>query len=101
LDNRTYLIKDIEQIDDILERIICLDAKKYILSLKPLIKQVKDMKLAKNFYDLSVAAYLINPLKDSYFVEDIARDYMGSGVSSKAEVYRSWGVPAANPWIED
>lgn len=22
-------------------------------------------------------------------------------VSSKAEVYRSWGVPAANPWIED
>ena len=86
LDNLTYLIKDIEQIDDILERIICLDAKKYILSLKPLIKQVKDMKLAKNFYDLSVAAYLINPLKDSYFVEDIARDYMGSGVSSKAEM---------------
>ena len=44
------------------------------------------MKLAKNFYDLSVAAYLINPLKDSYFVEDIARDYMGSSVSSKAEM---------------
>jgi possible plasmid stability protein len=22
-------------------------------------------------------------------------------VSSKAEVYRSWGVPAVNPWIED
>jgi len=86
LDNRTYLIKDIVEIDDILEQIICLDAKKYILSLKPLIKQVKDMKLAKNFYDLSVAAYLINPLKDSYFVEDIARDYMGSSVSSKSEM---------------
>lgn len=22
-------------------------------------------------------------------------------ISSKAEVYRSWGVPAANPWAED
>ena len=63
-----------ENISDILEEIIRLDARKYILSLKPLIKLVKDMKAAKNFYDISVAAYLINPLKDSYYVEDIARD---------------------------
>ena len=75
-----------ENISDILEEIIRLDAGKYILSLKPLIKLVKDMKAAKNFYDISVAAYLINPLKDSYFVEDIARDYMESACSSKSEM---------------
>lgn len=86
LENKSYIIKDMENIADILEEIIRLDAKKYVLSLKPLIKLVKDMKAAKNFYDISVAAYLINPLKDSYFVEDIARDYMGSACSSKSEM---------------
>nr|WP_315086065.1 DNA polymerase I [uncultured Lachnoanaerobaculum sp.] len=86
LENKSYIIKDLENIADILEEIIRLDARKYVLSLKPLIKLVKDMKAAKNFYDISVAAYLINPLKDSYFVEDIARDYMGSACSSKTEM---------------
>ena len=86
LENKSYIIKDMENIADILEEIIRLDAGKYILSLKPLIKLVKDMKAAKNFYDISVAAYLINPLKDSYFVEDIARDYMESACSSKSEM---------------
>ena len=86
LENKSYIIKDMENISDILEEIIRLDARKYILSLKPLIKLVKDMKAAKNFYDISVAAYLINPLKDSYFVEDIARDYMESACSSKSDM---------------
>ena len=86
LGNKSYIIKDMENIADILEEIIRLDAGKYVLSLKPLIKLVKDMKAAKNFYDISVAAYLINPLKDSYFVEDIARDYMGSACSSKSDM---------------
>jgi len=86
LGNKSYIIKDMENISDILEEIIRLDAGKYILSLKPLIKLLKDMKAAKNFYDISVAAYLINPLKDSYFVEDIARDYMESACSSKSEM---------------
>jgi len=86
LDNKSYIIKDLENIADILEQITALDAKKYILSLKPLLKLLKSMENAKNFYDISVAAYLINPLKDSYFVEDIARDYMGSSCSSKSEM---------------
>ena len=86
LENKSYIIKDMENISDILEEIIRLDAGKYILSLKTLIKLLKDMKAAKNFYDISVAAYLINPLKDSYFVEDIARDYMESACSSKSDM---------------
>ena len=86
LGNKSYIIKDMENISEILEEIIRLDAGKYTLSLKPLIKLLKDMKAAKNFYDISVAAYLINPLKDSYFVEDIARDYMESACSSKSEM---------------
>ena len=33
--------------------------------------------------DASVAAYLLNPLKDSYDYDDIARDYLGLTVPSK------------------
>ncbi len=85
-DNKSYIIKDLDNIAEILEQITALDAKKYILSLKPLLKLLKSMENAKNFYDISVAAYLINPLKDSYFVEDIAGDYMGSACNSKSEM---------------
>ena len=84
--NRTYIIKDMENIGDILEQILALDTKKYILNLKPLIKQLRDMSIAKNIYDLSVAAYLINPLQNSYLVEDIARGFAGISVLSKSEM---------------
>lgn len=35
--------------------------------------------------DLSIAAYLLNPLKDTYFLDDIARDYLGLTVKSYSE----------------
>lgn len=37
--------------------------------------------------DLTVAAYLINPLKDSYTAEDIGRDYLGITVPSYQELF--------------
>lgn len=37
--------------------------------------------------DLSVAAYLLNPIKDSYFYDDIARDYLSLTVPSYHELF--------------
>lgn len=37
--------------------------------------------------DASVAAYLVNPLKDSYACEDIAREYLDRSIPSWAEVF--------------
>lgn len=37
-------------------------------------------------YDLALAAYVINPLKDSYSYEDIARDFMGLTLPSEKEL---------------
>ncbi len=37
--------------------------------------------------DMAVAAYLLNPLKDTYTAEDIARDYLGMTVPSFAELF--------------
>lgn len=36
--------------------------------------------------DAALAAYLLNPLKDSYDYEDIARDYLGSPLPDRAEL---------------
>lgn len=48
-------------------------------------KQVEG--LFKKVFDVSIAAYLLNPLKNSYHVEDIARDYLGDTVASFEEVF--------------
>jgi DNA polymerase-1 len=37
--------------------------------------------------DLSVGAYLLNPIKDTYQVEDLARDYLGMMISSYQELF--------------
>ncbi|MCM1467376.1 MAG: DNA polymerase I [Alistipes sp.] len=38
------------------------------------------------FFDVNVAAYLINPLKDSYNYDDIARDYLNLSIPSEKEL---------------
>ena len=38
-------------------------------------------------WDISIAAYLLNPLKDTYYADDIARDYLGLTVPSYAELF--------------
>lgn len=35
--------------------------------------------------DISIAAYLLNPLKDTYFADDIARDYLNLTIKTYAE----------------
>ncbi|WP_155988314.1 DNA polymerase I [Oribacterium sp. P6A1] len=39
-----------------------------------------------NVYDLSLAAYVVNPLKDTYTYEDIARDFMSETLPSEKEL---------------
>ncbi len=40
-----------------------------------------------NIMDLSIASYLLNPLKDTYTMEDIARDYIGISVPSYQQLF--------------
>ena len=37
-------------------------------------------------YDLTIGAYLLNPLQDTYHYDDIARDYLGLQVPSQTEL---------------
>lgn len=49
--------------------------------------------------DAGVAAYLLNPLTDTYEYDDLARDYLGLTVPSKADLFgkKSWKAV----WEED
>lgn len=39
-------------------------------------------RLFHKIFDVSIGAYLLNPLQNSYEVEDLARDYLGTNVAS-------------------
>jgi len=42
-------------------------------------------RLFNHIADISIAAYLLNPLKDTYMADDIARDYLDVKIKSYAE----------------
>ena len=60
-------------------------ARIYTFDLKNELKLIKSDK-RDNIYDISVAAYLLNPLKDSYMPDDIARDYLNLTIESRADL---------------
>jgi len=49
-----------------------------------------------NVFDEGVAAYLINPLKDSYFYDDIARDYLNMTIPSRTELLGKMSLTEAS-----
>ena len=66
-------------------REICMGTETWVLNLKeqlPFLGLEED-SLAR---DAGVAGYLLNPLKDSYGYDDLARDYLGTTVPSQADL---------------
>jgi len=41
----------------------------------------------KGLFDLSIAAYLLNPLKSDYTYDDVAKEYMGEQMPSREEIF--------------
>ena len=52
--------------------------------LKESMDQIKIRK-PENCFDVSVAAYLLNPLKNNYTWEDVAREHLDLMVDEKAD----------------
>lgn len=71
-------------ISSLLNKLIDKGKKIYLRELKSLIKYLKS-NYKDNIYDISIAAYLDNPLKGSYDIADMARDYLGLSISTYKE----------------
>jgi DNA polymerase I len=69
-----------------LNEILKGNAKFVTINLKAQLKLL-DITFSENIYDLELASYLINPLKDTYDYDDIARDYLGELISSKTDLF--------------
>ena len=57
----------------------------WVLNLKDQLPYL-DIPYDGPVYDAGVAGYLLNPLKDTYDYDDLARDYLGLTVPSKADL---------------
>ncbi len=73
-----YLIDKVKLIAENVSKVVFINLKE---SLKLIELECKD-----NIFDAAIAGYLLNPLKDTYNYEDIARDYMGLIVPSRTEL---------------
>lgn len=80
-----YLCTKIKNLYEQAEQVAVLDLKK-VLFYVDLNEEMKSL------FDCKVAAYLLNPLKDTYQYEDIARDYLELLLPSRAELLQklSW-----------
>ncbi len=56
-----------------------------ILNLKAALK-ILAIPENRGVWDLGIAAYLLNPLKSTYAYDDLARDYLGQTVPSRADL---------------
>lgn len=64
------------------------------LSLKPQLPYLK-LEADSPLYDAGVAGYLLNPLKDTYDYDDLARDYLSMTVPSQADLLGKMSVGKA------
>lgn len=74
-------------IADRLEQFLHNDNNPLIISndVKKLMKAIP-LQMDHGIFDTSVAAYLLNPIKESYLYDDIARDYLHLTLPSKKEL---------------
>ena len=78
-------------------RFVMFDLKKYL----PVLGAV----CQKNCFDATVAAYLLNPLKNDYTYEDVAREQLGLMMDDKADewtksCYEAYTAYAASEKID-
>ena len=89
-DKNTYIIRLNGEIDSELINsyiIDCLKSNKRICSLN-IKEELKFINLNSSFdiFDCGIGAYLINPLKDEYAHDDIAKEYLGLTILTKKEL---------------
>ncbi|RDU22892.1 DNA polymerase I [Anaerosacchariphilus polymeriproducens] len=73
-----YLLEKVEKLLEQIDQVGVLD-------LKHELKFLND-KERNNIYDLGIAAYLLNPLRNSYLYDEIAKDYLGMLIPSKEDL---------------
>lgn len=80
--------------DYLVDKALGLLKNKVALTVIGLKNQLEFLKANDNdnVFDSAIAAYLLNPLTDTYHYDDIARDYLGMTVPSKEDLMGKKGL---------
>lgn len=76
--SREWLLEEIKKLA------ACREHEIWVLDLKAMLPYV-DWEFEENVFDAGVAGYLLNPLKDTYSYDDLARDYLGLTIPSQKD----------------
>lgn len=74
-----WLLKNLEDTARSVERFVMFDIKQALSDIR--------LECPKNCFDATVAAYLLNPLKNNYTYEDVAREQLNIIIEDKAELH--------------
>ncbi len=83
--NTKILLCDEAQLKAIMTDIIDSNTEISVLDLKKILKIIEISDNA-NINDIGILAYLVNPLKDRYLYDDVARDYLDITLSSEKDI---------------
>lgn len=75
----SWLLEQLSRVAAGAERFAIFDLKSQLDNLK--------IRKEENCFDVTVAAYLLNPLKSNYDYEDVAREQLGLVIEEKSEEY--------------
>ncbi len=75
----SWLLEQLSRVAAGAERFAIFDLKSQLDNLK--------IRKKENCFDVTVAAYLLNPLKSNYDYEDVAREQLGLVIEEKSEEY--------------
>ncbi len=76
----------IERTEALIHGCMAAGIRIYTLDLKEQLKALPSIKRSSLIYDLSVAAYVLDPLKESYGYDDISKAYMGMNSETELEL---------------
>ena len=68
-------------------RLLETKTRVYTLRLKEQLAFIHELPEGADVWDLCIGAYLVNPLKDSYDADDLARDYLGQALRSREDYF--------------
>lgn len=91
--NDYFLTSKINEMIAAGKEISVIDLKRQL----PFIEATESSKI----FDCSIASYLLNPLKDSYHYDDIARDYLSLTVPSVADLLGKTSLSKAKDEMQD
>lgn len=84
---KQWFINDDYLSQKVYELLINTQGMVYLIGLKKNLKFIKEINIdSEMVFDNEIAAYLLNPLKDTYYYDDLARDYLDMTVLSRQEL---------------